>query len=221
LYVGGFGGSQYGRGSMEFPGVSTADLRPAGWLGGGTLGYNYQAGRWVLGVEGDFAGTNASGAAECAPLAGQLGPTGNPVQVALFQTTCHDNLNWVATATARLGYAWTPRTLFYVKAGGAWADEELSWTCNLGSENRRQGGQNCANSAKVVSDGASARGIRAGWTVGLGTEFALTDRWSVKGEFDWLDFGAKSFTLSDGTSVNSSLRNAQGKIGVNYKLFGP
>src|SRR5262249_2754476 len=52
LYVGGFGGAQYGRGSIEFPASqtfsgSTADIRPSGWLGGGTLGYNYQAGRWV------------------------------------------------------------------------------------------------------------------------------------------------------------------------------
>jgi hypothetical protein len=23
----------------------------------------------------------------------------------------------------------------------------------------------------------------------FGTEFALTDRWPIKGEFDWLDFG--------------------------------
>ena len=42
-----------------------------------------------------------------------------------------------------------------------------------------------------------------------------------KGEVDWLDFGTKSLTLSDGTAINSSLRAAQGKVGVNYKLFGP
>jgi len=29
----------------------------------------------------------------------------------LFNTTCHDSLDWIATATARLGYAWTPRSL--------------------------------------------------------------------------------------------------------------
>ena len=81
------------------------------------------------------------------------------------------------TDLAPLGYAWTPRTLFHVKAGGAWADEELSWTCNLGPENAiALKGLQCANSANMVADGASVRNTRVGWTAGFGTEFALTDR---------------------------------------------
>src|SRR5262249_10912417 len=57
-YAGLIGGAtEFGRASMEFPGVSTAQMRPSGWLGGGTLGYNYQAGKWVYGLEGDIAGT--------------------------------------------------------------------------------------------------------------------------------------------------------------------
>jgi outer membrane autotransporter protein len=220
-YVGGIGGADYGRGSMVFPGLSAADMRPAGFFGGGTVGYNYQVGQWVYGLEGDVSATNANGSTQCAPLAGAVDPvTGFSVPVALFQMTCHDNLNWIATATARLGYAWTPRTLLYVKAGGAWADEKFSMTCNLGPLNLNNGPQGCFNPALASVDQASVSDTRLGWTVGIGTEFALTDHWSAKGEFDWLDFGSKSLILSDGTAVNSTQRIAQGKVGLNYK-FSP
>jgi hypothetical protein len=36
-----------------------------GLLGGGEIGYNYQIGKWVFGVEGDVAWTNAGGARPC------------------------------------------------------------------------------------------------------------------------------------------------------------
>jgi outer membrane autotransporter protein len=219
-YVGAVGGAtEFGRASMEFPGVSTADMRPSGWLGGGTLGYNFQAGRWVYGLEGDIAGTNTNGNAPCAPLTADPNIV-NPV--ALFQTTCHDSLDWVATVTARLGYAWTPRSLVYVKAGGAFADEKASITCNFGSSGGVvQFPQSCVNAAvtNFITQEVSASTFRAGWTIGIGTEFALTDRWSIKGELDYLDFGTKSLTMSDGTVFNSTLHTAEGKIGLNYKFW--
>jgi opacity protein-like surface antigen len=228
-YAGLIGGTtEYGRSSMEFPGISTAQMRPSGWLGGGTLGYNYQAGKWVYGLEGDIAGTNTNGSSPCAPLQDGNFPILASVPTPLFETTCHDKLNWIATAAARLGYAWTPRSLLYVKAGGAFAGETASVTCNLGPLNGHQAFQNCynpsvppvlANPFTDLINSPSVGTTRVGWTVGFGTEFALTDRWSIKGEFDWLDFGTKSLTLSDGTFLNSTLRIAEGKIGVNYKFW--
>jgi opacity protein-like surface antigen len=210
------GATEYGRASLTFPGVSTADTRPSGWLGGGTLGYNYQAGKWVFGVEGDIAGTSTNGATSCAPLPGATSQIPSP----LFQTTCHNELDWIATATARLGYAWTPRTLFYVKGGGAFADEKASVTCNLGPNKALGFPSGCTNAAGIgFTNDASVSAIRTGWTVGVGTEFALTDRWSVKGEVDWLDFGTKALTLSDGTIFNSTLHIAEGKVGFNYKFW--
>jgi len=38
-------------------GVGWADSSGSGFLGGGQVGFNYQINQWVLGVEGDFAGT--------------------------------------------------------------------------------------------------------------------------------------------------------------------
>jgi opacity protein-like surface antigen len=217
LYVGAIGGAQTGRGSTYFPLEGGTDMRPAGALGGGTLGYNYQAGSWVYGFEADAAWTNAQGSAECAPISTPLIPTNTP----LFQTTCHDDLNWTATAAARVGYTWTPRTLLYAKAGAAFAGESFSETCNLGPVNGFNVGgfgQNCVNSKMVFINTANASTTAVGWTLGYGAEFAFTRNWSAKAEFDWLDFGHKGLTLSDGTPITTYQRAAQTKVGVNYKF---
>jgi outer membrane autotransporter protein len=110
--------------------------------------------------------------------------------------------------------------LFYVKGGGAFADEKSSVTCNLGATPNVLG-QQCTNANNVVfsTNPASVSNVRAGWTVGVGSEFALNERWSIKGEFDWLDFGTKTLTMSDGTLFNSTLHIAEGKIGLNYKFW--
>ena len=223
------GAAEFGSASLTFPGVSTAQMHPSGWLGGATLGHNSQSGKWVYGIEGDISGTGTVGSTPCAPLTANLNPvTFLPMPVGLFNTTCHDSVDWIGTVTARLGYAWTPRSLLYVKAGGAFADENASVTCNYGtpalnlSAATIAGGTSgpCVDPAAThLLDQASVGTFRAGWTVGIGSEFALTSRWSIKGEFDWLDFGTKSMTLSDGTPFSSRLSVAEAKIGINYKFW--
>ena len=44
---------------------TTNNPRYAGAIGGGQVGYDYQFGRWVIGVEGALNATNAHGAREC------------------------------------------------------------------------------------------------------------------------------------------------------------
>jgi outer membrane autotransporter protein len=236
LYVGAIGGAQAGRSEMYFttsgfsvpgvvnvqqPGGSAADLRNAGILGGGTLGYNWQAGSWVYGIEGDLAGTPAQGSSQCQPLNPPLVPGFGSVNNSLFQATCHNNSDWTATVAGRLGYALTPHTLTYGKAGVAIAEESFSETCNLGPINGVNNGglsQNCVNANGAFVNTASANALVVGWTVGYGVEFAFAQHWTAKAEFDWIDFGRKSVTLSDGTAVNTYARAAQSKIGVNYKF---
>jgi outer membrane autotransporter protein len=242
LYAGAIGGAEVGHGSMYFPtsgyvargivpplfstgaGGSGADMRPAGALGGGTLGYNWQLGRWVYGLEGDAAWTGAQSNSQCQPLNAPLPPGTGSVNNSLFQTTCHDNIDWTATVAARLGYLWMPHTLVYGKAGVAIAGETFSETCNLGPLNGQNGVsslgfpfQNCVNASGAYVNNASVSTTAVGWMLGYGTEFAFTSHWTAKAEFDWTEYGHKSVTLSDGTAINTYQRAAQAKIGVNYK----
>jgi outer membrane autotransporter protein len=236
LYAGAIGGAEAGHGSMYFPtstwsvpgvgvfnenGGSGSNMRPAGALGGGTLGYNWQLGRWVYGLEGDGAWTGVQSSSQCQPLNPPL-PFGFSVNNSLFQTTCHDDINWTATVAARLGYLLMPHTLFYAKAGVAIAEETFSESCNLGPLNGFNGFppgtvQNCVNAAGAYVNNASSNTTAVGWTLGYGTEFAFTQHWTAKAEFDWIEFGHKSVTLSDGTAINTYQNVAQAKIGVNYK----
>ncbi len=96
FYVGGFGGAAYkgigSRGAEEtfapapatantfaFPGA-TASSQLAGILGGGTVGYNYQMGAWVYGLETDLAWTNARGSIVCGSLSSALLAPASPSQ---------------------------------------------------------------------------------------------------------------------------------------------
>jgi outer membrane autotransporter protein len=211
FYAGGNVGAAYGTSSLGFTGgVGNADPRLAGFLGGVQAGYNRQNGLWVLGVEAEWDWTNAIGSKACG---GALGPIG---VVAMWNSTCHTTTDWIATFAGRVGYAWTDRTLIYVKAGGAWTRVTFSATCNLGPLNGPGAFGSCVNPAGMVGNALSATETRGGWLIGYGTEFALTAKWSAKAEFNYIGFGSRNVTASDGTVINGKLNVSETKIGMNY-----
>jgi opacity protein-like surface antigen len=222
FYVGGFGGAAQGRADWGYVG---GEVSPhiGGYLLGGDVGYNYQTGKYVFGVEADLAGTNTKGGIGCNALA--AGPNGGPAVAPMFQMTCNASANWIATATARVGYAWD-RALFYVKGGGAWTDERFSATCNLGPVNGLNTpvflppgpGQNCTNPAAALSGGLTANTGRGGWVIGTGTEFALTRNWSAKAEADYVSFGDSNVTATDGSALKVGMHMWEEKIGLNYRF---
>ncbi len=144
-------------------------------------------------------------------------PFGDLPANALFNSTCHDELDWLATVTGRVGYSWG-RALYYVKAGAAWTHEEFSVTCNDGPASTRFCLVDCFSPAGNLFNTISASDNRTGWTAGFGAEFALTNNWSAKAETNYLGFGTRGLTLSDGTFVNSKLNFWESKIGVNYRF---
>src|SRR5262249_61958715 len=76
---------------------------------GGTVGFNMQTGAFVFGVEGDVDGNWMK--------------SSNSTGVCAFG--CGIQTSWFATARARVGYAFD-RALFYVTAGGAFGDVQIS-----------------------------------------------------------------------------------------------
>ena len=60
---------------------------------------------------------------------------------------------------------------------------------------------------------------RIGWTAGAGLEYALTDNWSVRAEYDYLGFGSKQLSFAPVTT-NADLNVQEVKAGFDYK-FGP
>ena len=79
------------------------------WLGGAQVGCNYQfANRFVIGIQGDYAWTDADGS-----HIDSVDPT----------VTDRTRIKSLASVTGRVGYAWD-RFLGYVKGGGAWVRDE-------------------------------------------------------------------------------------------------
>jgi outer membrane immunogenic protein len=87
----------------------------SGVLGGGQIGFNWQTGNWVLGIEGDASGMDLSGSSICPQIT----------------FTCRTTANWLATVAGRAGYAFGPALLF-VKGGAAWAGEKFAFVPNVG-----------------------------------------------------------------------------------------
>jgi outer membrane immunogenic protein len=100
FYVGINGGGGWGR--SQWDGINKFDI--TGGLIGGTVGYNWQFGQAVLGVEGDIDWSNISGT--------------NTVLCALG---CATRNHWLSTVRGRVGYAWD-RFLPYLTGGLAVGD---------------------------------------------------------------------------------------------------
>lgn len=111
FYVGMNGGYGWGRSSWSDPAVGTdsGHFNTRGALLGGQLGYNWQLGSVVFGVETDADWANISG-------------NGNGgVCLADAGGACQTKQTWFGTTRGRIGYAFG-RWLPYVTGGGAYGD---------------------------------------------------------------------------------------------------
>ena len=105
-YIGINGGYGFGRSDFSDP-FGTGSFDVTGGVVGGTIGYNYQMGQFVLGLEGDGDWSNLRGSAACGG------------------TSCELRNNWLATARGRLGYAWG-RVMPYITGGATFGNIKTS-----------------------------------------------------------------------------------------------
>ncbi len=127
--------------------------------------------------------------------------------VCTFSGSCQTGNNWLATARGRAGYA-MDRVLFYATAGGAFA------------------------SIQTTFNGSSTTTTQAGWTAGVGIEFAFADNWTAKIEYLYVDLGTANVTctttaclLASGLGVagppipvSIKLTDNLVRVGINYKF---
>jgi len=95
---------------------------------------------------------------------------------------------WQGTATSTVGIA-HDRWLIYGKAGVAWAKTDYTdnWVANVTG----------VGAVPVFSGtGTTGNSNQVGWTVGTGVEWAIWNNWSIKAEYDYLDFGNKTVAIN-------------------------
>ena len=138
-----------------------------GFLGGGQIGFNYQAGWTVWGVEIQASAANLRGKGDCGLLS---------------QFNCSAEVTGLATFAGRFGIT-SDRLLFYVKGGGAWAHDKYDLSL-----------------VRIVADGgigsSSVSDNRWGWMIGTGIEYAVAPGWSAKVEYNYMDFGTKTYQFN-------------------------
>jgi outer membrane immunogenic protein len=185
FYLGINGGGAFGNSNWTDPiDGATGNFSVTGGLVGGTVGFNYQIGSWVLGVEGDGDWANFNGTTFNASCAG---------------VGCTTQSDWLATVRGRAGYAWD-RVLFYGTAGAAFANVQAA-----------------AGALPLFSS------TQAGWTAGVGVEYAIWPNWTAKLEYLFVDLANASCPVGNcgatgGLNTTVTLNENIVRGGVNFKF---
>ena len=117
FYIGINGGGGSSHATWDFVGVGREGSHDAtGGTVGGQIGYRWQSGQWVFGVEGqgnwaDFSGDNTS---------------------ALFATRNRTKIDAFGLITGQVGYAWN-NVLIYVKGGAAVVSDKYEISSTAGA----------------------------------------------------------------------------------------
>jgi outer membrane immunogenic protein len=183
------------------------NVGPDGAIAGAGLGYRWQTGAWVLGVESDFQGSLVAGTSSAAfPGGGGSVPT-------FMQSS--ERLLWFGTSRARVGWLVEPNILFYGTGGVAYGQSREAYSL-VGNP-----------PATGVFTGA-ANATRIGWTAGGGVEWKMTKDISFTSEYLRVDLGSSSLVATapgfPGSVLTYRFHNAYNIVrsGLNYQfdLFG-
>jgi outer membrane immunogenic protein len=182
-------------------------------IAGGTIGYNWQpvASSWVIGLEGE------AGYLHLARTIQDVNAINNGLAFpdSLDSTRIGD---WYGVIAGRAGFA-VNQALFYAKGGAAFVNKNYSFADNCTTGGCGPGILNLGSSHTQVT-----------WAAGGGIEYAITNNWSIKGEYLYLAT-RETFTstgVGAGTAAGLTFSNSHtdpgvhtAKFGVNYRFGGP
>ncbi len=191
-YIGVFGGYGLGHSSAtndptqgngdgfdEGNAAVTLGLTPTGAFGGVTLGYNQQAGTFVIGGE-------VTGGYLALGDAFSLFVDDTPDGV-LNDDEGTVGYGWYATLAGRVGVAFD-RTLLFATAGGIITQYSATYGDLTGP----------GPGTPTAGDTTTLGGPQLGYLVGGGAEFAFDANWTAKLEYNYFNLGTDTTTNTDG-----------------------
>jgi outer membrane immunogenic protein len=198
----------------NIPGVNAAGtnrINTSGAVAGGQIGYVWQSGKAIVGIEAAFDWTNLKGA-----RTGSQAYFDNP---AIFTINQNPSADWLFTFLGRAGYdmgSWYP----YLTAGVAVAD--LKYGFNYTDLTFAPG---CACAAAFSQ-------TKAGFAGGAGVAWKLNHNWSLRGEYLYIAFDSLSGTsgivgsggLDSGTasfSHSAKFTENVARVALDYRFGGP
>jgi outer membrane immunogenic protein len=182
--------------TAAFPAFASVDNHLAGAIAGGQVGFNWQQGPYVFGLEADL---------QWSGMRGGLDAPCPPGLCAGLAASFNQRMPWFGTIRGRIGYAQTG-WLLYATGGYAYARLETHAFASAGG----------------LSADIHNNENRSGWTVGGGIEVAFTQNWSGKVEYLYMNFGSRdqAFALTGLPVVTDSLHLYSNivRAGVNYRF---
>lgn len=185
-----------------------------GWIGGVSTGVNVQAGVFVAGIETEWLWSGIKGGRS--DLVALLGGT---------QTQeIGSKVDWMSLNSVRLGFVAADRWLVYVKGGVALAKESHDF-------DRIE-----ASPFGTTTYDIAGNALHTGYLAGIGVEHAVAGNWSVKLEYNYINFRLQSVIFNGtvtynvpGTAVGTNTTFQQWgidqdmhlvKFGISYRFTG-
>jgi outer membrane immunogenic protein len=199
-YIGAQAGGKWGTNRVNYeqnilgfaPGTrAAADYDNNGWLVGGTVGCNYQAGNWVFGIEGDGAWAEANGEA---------------IETAFPAFRIRTEEKWLATIRGRVGYAFAPQWLVYATGGVAFSGVSLRNYVPAGVTTSQE---NTLTGWTV--GGGVEYAFTPNWSVKVEGLYIEYDRSSYFAFNNPVSAATMSLKLTEGIA----------RVGLNYRFGGP
>lgn len=164
------------------------------FIGGGQVGYNWQFGAGLVGIETDIQGLSQG---RSGTLFNSAPTVGFPdFRNATLSAT--NSVDYLGTFRGRFGYTLTPTLLLYGTGGLAYGGVRSSTSILQQPVGAGVGGVNTP-----YSSAGSFSGTRVGWTAGLGAEWMFWSRWSAKIEYLYYDLGSVTYSPGTLTSIQT------------------
>jgi outer membrane immunogenic protein len=181
-------------------GSASNSAHASSWVAGGQLGYNWQTGPWVYGLETDLSGLR---------LKSEMN-TVVPSSAPPLANTSAD-IDWYGTLRGRLGWSSGP-LLFYGTGGLAYGHVELN--------------SSISSSVGPRSLSAQTSATRTGWVAGGGVEYQWYPNLILNVGYQYVDLGsisvANSTTAFSGVLSQSASARAQFSVvtaGLSWRFF--
>jgi outer membrane immunogenic protein len=218
----GCGGQQAGADASIEAASGNTSVSPAGAIGGGLAGYNWQRGQLVYGVEADIqlaSNKDNGNSSSFVPL------NGFPSNAIASTTSVSQELSFLSTLRGRFGFLPTPDLLVYGTGGLAVGGAKTKTNISQSIE-----GPSGGITTAYASDESTSETLY-GWTLGAGVDWKFMQDYSVKAEYLYYDLGDMDSShsnfgsdIADGSGPfytnsvksKSSFEGSVASIGISY-----